>query len=162
MTERVSHVCFASMNRQVLSCSSCHRYSEEKSSTASHCPPIKSVTIGQNTEKSRSLYRSLDTNAIDMIRKQQISSQFTPKTARSVTIRWTDQSIATFSTVIDAFHRLLIDRIVLSRYRRRSVQNNFSIGSFILGQVKCLFMSFFRQSLDIFNQNQNKMIFFVD
>ena len=71
-----------------------YRYSEDKSSSSIYCPPIKQPKSG----RTRSLYRSLDAN-IESISKPKLSSRYTPKTARSVTIRWTDQSIGTFTTV---------------------------------------------------------------
>ncbi|CAF3485744.1 unnamed protein product [Rotaria sordida] len=73
-----------------------YRYSENKSSSI-YCPPIKQSILAKHTEKNRSPSRSFDTNT-ENSKKQKSLSQYTSKTARSVTIRWTEHSISSSST----------------------------------------------------------------
>lgn len=74
------------------------RYSEDKASSAVFCPPIKQSTSGKNVQRANSMYKSFD-SIITSTKKPKLSSQYTPKTARSMTIRWIDQSTTTFATV---------------------------------------------------------------
>jgi hypothetical protein len=81
-----------------------YRYSEDKSSSSSvQCPRIKPPI----QEKIRPFSQSLDANALDSMRKQKLSSRFTPKTARSVTARWTDRSMGSLNTVKIVFNLFL-------------------------------------------------------
>jgi hypothetical protein len=111
------------MNRRILRLSRSFflwcRHSEDKSSSSITYAPI----LAKDSEKSRSLYRSLDGD-IQNARKQRISSQFTPKTARSVTIRWADQSIGSFSTV-DKHLNFFKNLFGKFRYQVQLILNNF-------------------------------------
>lgn len=80
-----------------------------------------------------SLFISFDTNvkcsvirSIDLLtnreRKPKISSDYTPKTARSVTIRWTEHSVRSGSTVTDRVV-LALEYLSSWRYRMAYVSN---------------------------------------
>ncbi|CAF4478997.1 unnamed protein product [Rotaria sp. Silwood2] len=72
-------------------------YTENKSSSV-YCPPIKQSILAKHNEKNRSPSRSFDTNT-ENSKKQKNSSEYASKTARSVTIRWTEHSIGSSITI---------------------------------------------------------------
>ena len=101
--------------------------------------------ISFDTNVKYSLIRSIDL-LTNRERKQKISSDYTPKTARSVTIRWTEHSVQSGSTVTERFV-LALEYLSSWRYRMAYVSNSLYIGSYTLGQVRERVSSAFKLSV---------------